>query len=526
MKRLIVLALLAVLATSCLVRPSGPSLADARGKPMCDRSQFAAADAMKGPISFLGLPPVELGTDLDWRMDPYRNRSWALNLHSLRWIGRLVVAFETTGDAAPLRRAEQTAHDWVKDNPRGGAGISEWAWAEHAIALRAPALVCLSTYVKADWLSDSLVEHAEVLSDPALYEGGHNHGLDQDIALLGIGCRLGVAEWRDLALRRMTDSAQRAIDGQGTLHEQAPRYGVYVHQRLGVAFHSIKECGVGVPSALSARRAALESYIGHAIQPDGRLTAIGDGPADMRPTGFPRPRTTVGVFDGGYVFGRTGWTRDSAFYSIRFGPPRRYHGHEDHMSVTYQAKGRDVLVEAGFHSYEKGAYPKWTVTPEAHNVPVVEGQPFRPGTATRLVGSSITSTRQSYEFTDDAYGVSRTRKVLVNHGRDVLAVLDEVPEGHTLRNLWHLAPGSRPTLVQLEMPACKQIGGQREGKGEISPGYLKRVPSVTITSPAARSLLTVVVPGKARVTCDGGTVTVGTEDGPVTFPATLTAFRR
>ncbi|GAA3316415.1 hypothetical protein GCM10020219_035330 [Nonomuraea dietziae] len=519
MKRALVLIILCVLAVGCLVRPDEPSLAAARGRPMCDRTQFAAADVMRGPISFVGLPPVELGVDVDWRMDPYRNRSWALNLHALRWVGRLVVAYETTGAADALRRAEGTAHDWVRDNPRGGAGISEWAWAEHPIALRAPALVCLSTHVKAEWLSDTLVEHAEVLADASLYEGGHNHGLDQDIALLGIGCRLDVAKWRDLALRRMTESARRAIDGQGTLQEQAPRYGVYVHQRLGVAFAAMKECGLRIPKELSTRRRALESYVGHAIQPDGRLTAIGDGPADMRPSGFRRPDSTVGVFDGGYVFGRSDWSREAAFYSIRFGPPRRYHGHEDHLSVTYQAKGRDVLVEAGFHSYERAAYPRWTVTPEAHNVPVVEGAAFRPGTATRLTGSSITPTRQTYELTDDAYGVSRTRKVLVNHGTDVLAVLDEVPEGHRLRNLWHLAPGQRPTLVQFEMPTCRRIGGQREGVGEISPGYLKRVKTVTITSPAARSLLTVIVPGRARVSCDGGTVTVRSRDGSVAFPS-------
>lgn len=47
------------------------------------------------------------------------------------------------------------------------------------------------------------------------------------------------------------------------------------------------------------------------------------------------------------------------------------------MGVTYYAQGHDVLVEAGFHSYEKTSYRYWTMSPEAHNVPVVVGKPFR-----------------------------------------------------------------------------------------------------------------------------------------------------
>ena len=76
------------------------------------------------------------------------------------------------------------------------------------------------------------------------------------------------------------------------------------------------------------------------------------------------------VFGGGYVYGRTAWDKpESAFYSIRFGPGLKYHGHEDHLGVTYYAQGRDVLVDVGFHSYENSAYRNWTMSPEAHNSP-------------------------------------------------------------------------------------------------------------------------------------------------------------
>ncbi|MEV3978640.1 heparinase II/III family protein [Nonomuraea sp. NPDC049758] len=478
------------------------------GRAICLSDQFPAADVaevMDGRVRFAGLPPADLGTEIDWTADPYGNRSWALNLHTLRWAGRLVAAYERTGERACLERAADVTAQWISRNPRGGHELSPWAWAEHAVALRAPVLVCLSEHVRTPQLWASLAEHGEVLADPALYRAGHNHGLDQDIGLLLIGCRLGRAKWRDLAVRRMTGSAELAVDAQGVLHEQAPRYGLYVHRRLGVALRAISESGAEPPARLAARRTALEGYIAHATQPDGCLTPIGDSPADTRAPGFPHEGPLVRVFDAGYVFGRTAWDDPrSAHYSIRFGPGRRLHGHEDHLGVTYSAQGRRILVEAGFHSYERTEYAAWTRTPQAHNVPVPDGD-FRPGTATRLVHADLAPGHQEFELTDDAYGVTRTRRVWVRHGEDVMAVRDSVPSG-TLRSLWHFDPALR--LVERRTDAVvlgdgdwrvtllqRPASGMEVGTTAVSTGYLRTAEAVTVTSGSAAEVLTVILPG-------------------------------
>ncbi|GAA3441671.1 heparinase II/III-family protein [Planomonospora venezuelensis] len=526
-------------------RASAPDLPAGDGPAVCVAGGFPAvraAEVLRGRVAFAGLPPVDLGTGkIDWRLDPHRSRSWALNLHALRWMGSLVVEYERAGDGEFLDRAAAIAEDWVRGNPRGGTGVSPWAWAEHPVALRGPALVCLSAHVRTAWLRRSLAEHGEVLADPALYRQGHNHGLDQDIALLAIGRRLDHRAWQELAVRRMTASARLAVDAQGVLHEQAPRYGVYVHRRLGVALETIERCGLAVPPELAARRRSLESYVAHAVQPDGRLVPIGDGPAGVRPEGFPAQPDTVRVFDAGYVFGRTAWDDPgAAYYSIRFGPGRALHGHEDHLGVTYHARGRDILVEAGFHSYERTPYRRWTLSPEAHNVPVVAGAAFREGTATRLVSSSVTPSRQCFRLADDAYGVRRTRTVLVSHGADLMAVLDEVPAGSALRSIWHFDPSLavvsvrggrvvlaggdlRVTLVQLSPASGLPLGGQEVEPQEIATGHLRTARSATVLSPAAGSVLTLVVPGTGdpQVACSGGRVTVRTCGGPVSFPLSL-----
>ncbi|MFO7252774.1 MAG: heparinase II/III family protein [Actinomycetes bacterium] len=533
-----------------------------------------AADIMAGRLEFVDLPPVRIGRNVNWHTNPHRNRSWAMVFHSLRWMARLVAEYETTGDRAYLNRAVEVAKDWVKDNPRGGRTTNRYAWDEHPVALRAPALVCLSRHVKADWLTRSLREHATVLANPALYEKGHNHGLDQDIGLLSIGCRLGERKWSTLAVRRMASSAKLAIDADGALQEQAPRYGVYVHRRMTTAMEKITGCGLKVPAEMRRRYDLLASYIVHATQPNGYMVPIGDGGPDVRPAGFTpeeaekeatdkeateqaAKKTTrekpVKVFRrAGYVFGRTAWgDPESAYYSIRFGPGLKYHGHEDHLGVTYYAHGRDVLVDVGFHSYEKTAYRYWTMSPEAHNVPIVTGKRFRPRTATRLDAAKIGGERQTYKLSDTAYGVRRTRSVLVNHGKDVMAVLDTAAKGARIRNLWHFpadlkvlanrgghvvvgeggAKGFRVSLVQLAMPSCKPIGGQQVKIGQtkpfqgwVSPGYMRKEKAPAVVSPAAPALLTVIVPGTAEpeVSCSGGKVTVQTPEGPVTFRATAT----
>ncbi|MFC4533646.1 heparinase II/III domain-containing protein [Sphaerisporangium dianthi] len=511
-----------------------------------------SAQVMSGEVQFLDLPPVKIGKTIDWRWSPYKNRSWDMVFSSLRWVGRLVADYETSGDEKLLGRATELVKSWVESNPRGGSRASVYAWDEHPIALRAPVLVCLSRHVKASWLTGSLADHARMLSNPALYEKGHNHGLDQDIALLRIGCRTGHKEWADLAIRRMTGSVKLDIDSQGALQEQAPRYGIYVHERLKVGMEAITDCGRKVPAEIEKRWASLEGYITHATEPSGHMVPIGDGGADVKPSGYKHAKKTVQVFKAGYVFGRTKWDKpESAYYSIRFGPGLKFHGHEDHLGVTYYAQGRDVLVEAGFHSYERTAYRYWTMSPEAHNVPVVVGKSFRGRTATSLTRSSIKDDRQSYKLTDKAYGVTRNRSVLVNHGDDVMAVYDTVASGAKARSYWHLDPALTPvstsggrvvvkdksgwkaTLAQIEMPSCKPISGQTVVRGRtnpyqgwISPSYMTKVPASVVVSPATGSLLTVIVPGTAEpdVTCSGTRVTVKTSDGETSFRASAGAL--
>jgi hypothetical protein len=490
-----------------------------------------ADDVMRGEISLVGLPAYKLGKKINWAASPHRNRSWEYVFQSLRWMGTLVVAYENTGERRYLDRASEITKDWATHNKRGARGTKAYVWKDHPVSLRSQALVCLSMHVKDGWLKQSLADHAKLLSDARLYKKGHNHGIDQDIALMAIGCRYGRKDWSGLASKRLTGTVKLDVDSQGALMEQAPRYAVYVYGRLQVAMANMRACGRKVPGEISGRADALKDFIAHSTQPNGYMVPIGDGSAETEPkmeTGTPKQK--VKAYKAGYVYGRTAWGKpDSAYYSIRFGPGMKYHGHEDHLGVTYYAHGRDILVDAGFHSYEKNAYRYWTLSPEAHNVPTVVGQRFRPRTSSKLVKTKYGSGSQAFRLTDKAYGVTRTRSVLVHHDEDVMAVLDTASGGKKIKNLWRFDDSLKlvsnragrvvlrdgkfdVTLVQLA--SCKPVGGQKVRRGGeqgwMSPTYLSKQPTNVVVSPAARSLLTIIVPGtdSPKVSCSGGKVTV------------------
>ena len=86
----------------------------------------------------------------------------------------------------------------------------------------------------------------------------------------------------------------------------------------------------------------------------------------------------------------------------------------------------------------------------------------------------------------------------------------------------------KASIVQLAMPSCKPVGGQRVvQRADLAlPGldlaaYMRKEPAPAIVSPVATSLLTVVVPGTDRpeVSCSGRTLTVHTPAGSVTLRA-------
>jgi hypothetical protein len=260
--------------------------------------------------------------------------------------------------------------------------------------------------------------------------------------------------WRKTAMSQILSSFQPnrlgpAIDTQGAVNEQATGYEKFVYDLWQGGVPELKACGYPLPSSILARIAKLPAFLAAATQPDGNLVQVGDTYVEAPPSGLPRPAQLVSVYSGGYVFGRSQWGPSGTFYSLRFGPGRQVHGHNDHMGVTYYSRGRNLIVDAGHTGYEVSPYRTYVQSPEAASTFIAPGQTFRASAATTLVASRITSAFQYYQFSDYAFGGPRHRSVYVHDGATpFMLVLDRSSGAPTYQQLWHLDPALTVTRLQ------------------------------------------------------------------------------
>jgi hypothetical protein len=437
------------------------------------------------------------------------------------WIEMLVSGYQAGGPRARayLARAEAIATSWL-----GGVPVS----------VRDPqALICISqAFPGQSWIQDQIPPSVDYLA--AHWDGAWNHGLKQDLELLRIGCgyparAFGGAAlgWRQTAVRQMIAAFEPnplgpSIDAQGAVNEQATLYENFVYNLWQLGLQRLAACGYRLPAWIRARIALMPAFLAHATEPDGDLVQIGDSYVE-RPRTARRPPNLVAVYAAGYVFGRSAWGAGASFYSLRFGPGRQVHGHDDHMSLTYYDRGRNLIVNAGHNGYANTPYRAFLISPQASSDLVLPGVPFDPTAPTSLVRDWTGRHGQFYEFFDTAFdGDPRYRSVYVSQRPDLVLVLDRAAGASEYRQLWHLDPALRVTtlsrsyaiasapgteLVIRQIPLPGQViphGSTRVIRGQVDPyqGWvsrqmLQRVPAdvvtMTRTGPSA-AILTLIVP--------------------------------
>jgi Heparinase II/III-like protein len=476
------------------------------------------------PFPAITIDPSQDG-DVNWNLNPFGNPTWGQDFRSGSWIEDLVAGYLAGGpDAVAYRaRAARLAAGWLRALPVSGRDPQT--------------LVCIAQAFRGQaWINDQIRPTVNYYATH--WMGAWNHGLMQDIKLLRIGCGYSpgafggdAQRWRKTAVAQLTAAFEPnplgpAIDAQGAVNEQATLYEDFVYNLWRTALPELAACGYRLPSWITARIAQLPAFLGYATEPDGDLVQIGDTYVE-HPSTPPRGHALVAVYaQAGYVFGRSGWTPAASFYSLRFGPGREIHGHDDHLGLTYYARGRDLIVDAGHYGYTATPYRSWLRSPEAASTLVLPGVPFSTVASTSLVADRIGEYGQFYELYDTAFGGdSRYRSVYVSQQPDLIIVFDRAwggSPGSVYSQLWHLdpalrvtgvdrsaavatAPGTALTLAQVALPGqVIQAGSTQVVRGQTSPyqGWvshqmLQRLPAdvvtMTRTGPYA-AILTLLVP--------------------------------
>ncbi|WP_344849925.1 heparinase II/III domain-containing protein [Kribbella ginsengisoli] len=410
--------------------------------------------------------------NINWRLNPYKNRSWYMWFHSLRWLGQGIVA-AGKGDTTAMARVVAISKDWVADNPyswKADAGANE------STMHRTNVLICLRQAIMAGlgvttlpaaykWIDVALVNHARFLT--ANWSGAWNHGTDESIALFGVGCTLNRNDYKATAQNRLAAGITTAIDSQGSSNEQSTAYAQFNYYLWGRAVTALKACGADPGTTITARRKLMAGWLALATNSLGKLHQLGDSEVvatgadpgtplayagSLGREGTP-PGRRIGAFRAGYVFGRTGWGETRPFtqestYSIRYGPARAMHGHGDHTAITYTSHGRDILIDGGHSGYQRDVWRAWVVSPFAASAMTTpSAADTRP--VTKLTRSVINPTSEFYEFADvPGAGISRHRGVLVLKNPDLIVALDwaSSTKAQQFQTLWHLPSDQKATV--------------------------------------------------------------------------------
>jgi heparinase II/III-like protein len=546
------------------------------GLPRFDKT--TADQIMAGKLAISPFPSVTVDPgrngDINWAQNPFHHPTWQQDFQSGGWIEMLISGYLAGGpEAGAYRtRAEAITRSWLRGVPIGSRDPET--------------VICLSEgFPGQAWISRQIDASVNYLATH--WQGPWNHGLVQDLKLMRIGCSYPATafggdalKWRQTADSQILSSFQPnrlgpSIDTQGAVNEQATGYERFVYDLWRGGEPELKACGYPLSADIAARIAKMPDFLAEATQPDGNLAQIGDTyqeSAFLSPAPDLPALPLVAVYNAGYVFGRSAWGPDGTFYSLRFGPARQIHGHNDHMGLTYFSRGRNLIVNAGHTGYEVSAYRDYIRSPEAASTFIAPNARFYASQPTSLVADRIGATSQYYELSDQALGGYRARSVYAHQGPDFLLVLDRGSGNSSYQQLWHLDPSLRITsltassatatapaavattkahavaatalhIIRIVLPgqvipagSTTVVDGQTDPyQGWVSRQALQRIPAPVVVmssegtgpglSTAILTLIAATAPGtpvSATATAAGGgyqvRVRIGTAAVPVTLP--------
>lgn len=426
----------------------------------------ATADKLvAGELTLAPHPSWRMPRQLHWGENPFGEINWVAQYHMMRWIDPLRRTFVATGDQSYMVRWLELAESWIDANPPG-RGKAAYSWADMVEAGRAMTFAFGLPQLQqaglsgVDKVSESLAQHGDWLADPSKIRTG-NHALQQHQGLLVIGAALGRNDWVDLAIQRSSQMLLTAYDEEGINEEGALQYHQINYTWWNQLRRRIEIVRGSAPSEFGRIERATDGLL-HSLRPDGAYELIGDTEIfrprlDLTPelkyatTGGAegrQPRETLKVFSAGYIFGRSGWGDESrpmsgeSFYSVRFGPQNRIHGHVDGTSLTLFCRGESILADTGKYAYDhKDPVRAFVAGRSGHNSVELEGVEYDRESVVTLESNDSRRTLQLFVLKDIGYDEHKLiRTLLIDLEMGFVVVIDHVegPLKARAKQNWHL----------------------------------------------------------------------------------------
>jgi hypothetical protein len=449
--------------------PLDPTTSDQVVGRVYSHEELLAARA--GTFTFLGGQAV-LAPPVDWTQDPIGSRSWRYHLHTLQCLAPLLSAWRRHGDRSALEQALAIGVDWVRSNGRGAEGISEFAWYDMAVGIRAGILAYLIRAAALEQLLDeataaesvrSVIDHGVFLAADENYASGHNHGLFQDEGLLLLSERLPfigeAAGWQETAARRLLDTLAKTVSSRDGVHlEHSPAYHF-------VILNMVRRL-TGRPAlsggALHDLLRRLEETAAWLVAPDGTLPEVGD----TDPVSVPAwaAEAAAGV-RGMRTFMDTGYAavrRGGSYLLVSAGYHSHGHKHADELSFVLHENGVRIVGDTGRYGYyENEPGRQHARSSSAHNVLLVDGDftwRGNPSYGSALVWARAEGEWYAVEGTNPLIEPeARHRRLFLYRPSSVLLIVDEVesnePRTHTRLLHFGASVELRPGVKAIELAA-------------------------------------------------------------------------
>jgi len=380
------------------------------------------------------LPPHRAwdGNYTDWEADPFNDRNWRFQFHTLRWINPYLWDALAGHDESALEW-KRIVHSWAQHNTPPHRAPDNLAWLDMTDGNRAIQISIGAPLVDTedDWYIELLVQHRNWLFDDSNIVPG-NHGLHQNLGLFVVAAVLDDEPGIHKSIQRLTSQVIEAFDFDGLNEEGSVGYHqmnlIWWHQ----AQHRLKLEGHSFPDAAAERLDKAGRTLGMLLLPDGSMPQIGDGNRGKARRGLhpfldqvikgkirEKDAPIYQQYENGLTVFRSGWgqTRPlnkEAHTIVRHGRDLERHSHDDRGSIHIYTQGRRWITDGGFHSYQQNDPDRiYTKSRLAHSLIDLPHQNHNIGGDVPLLLSEHTDRLHSIETLDDNFDTAMWKRRVV-----------------------------------------------------------------------------------------------------------------
>jgi len=377
--------------------------------PVNDEGRDVAEKAVLGRIYFNGVHETEVGRrNIDWSAPQHQHQEWPAQLNRFFFLLPLAAIYRKTGDERYAEAARDYLAEWMRAHPTR----PDWERASYDNVLnlcirmgnsQSPGwLGTLPVFMQSPVFNAAFVEEivascAAQLDHLMKHIAPHiNWRIANADSLLVSGIRLahlpGAECWRQFGLQVINDAWHRQVLPDGAHCERNPGYHGWMTRVMADYWKLARimpELGLVMDADGVAR---MFDYALACTRPNGSLNAMHDCQGERTGSqpnealrrraafrlaaGLPNELPPAAQYfpDAGQVFLRDGWGEDAAYLTF---DATRWGGGHCHLSrnaVQLHARGRSLLVDPGYLTYEAGdplsAHGKST---RAHNTLTLNG---------------------------------------------------------------------------------------------------------------------------------------------------------